>query len=104
MDEDKKKALTEVIASYNEDLTMEKLHRSNMMRCLGACIVWTVISVIKSWFPEILPIEPILITIWGALVVSLCVMAFLSIRLRYKYEVKKILNLRQVALTIRDEI
>ena len=102
MDEQQKKALTEIASSYNEDLQLEKLYRDNMIRNLVACIIWISITIGEVWLPEVFNFPRWIVTGYGTGLIALCVLSFWTIRARYKQKVKAILYARQACLQIRD--
>jgi multisubunit Na+/H+ antiporter MnhG subunit len=99
-----KKVLTEILKSYNEDLELEKLHKNNMIRNFGACIIWIGLTALSLWFPEQISFHRILVTAYAVILITITVTSCLILHQRYKMKVKSILYCRQACLEIRDNI
>lgn len=100
-----KKFFAEVAKSYNEEVEYENLHRANMLRNFGACILWIAGTIVAVWykpFGKDMGNDPIWVTIVGSMVILVSVASCYNVHLKHKRKVRQLLQYRQQALNWKD--
>lgn len=101
----RKKFFAEIANSYNGNIEMENLHRSNTLRILWMCIAWIAVTIACVWYKplgEHIGKDPIWITFLGAGIIVTALITCFNVNMRHRRKVKELLVYRQHALDWKD--